>query len=242
MPTSALIHSLAKVAPLLPLTLAAPPALAPQSLSSSEISLGRPSIAAASHKAQRKRLLSPRLLGPAPSSVKAPLGPRRLSARLAAPRVLRALTSAQPQARGESFGCRKSKCSDAARGVITATGDALSRHSCVLGEAPPLGAPLADSEARLAIAGAARNLQSATGGIFDAHRDGRWSMIVKVPLSAEAACKLRVTEVAQPCARARSGLLACHLCSLPSLLEEGRLQRRFASDVASLHRSPSSRS
>ena len=50
-----------------------------------------------------------------------------------------------------------------------------------------------------------------------------------------------VAEATQPCARARSDLLPCQLCSLPNLLEEDSLQRRLVSGVAFLHCSSPSR-
>jgi len=85
---------------------------------------------------------------------------------------------------------RKSKCSHSARASITATGDILSRY-LIDGVTPPLGVSLVDSEARLVITGGTHDLRSANSGIFEMKNDGRWNMVMKVPLNAEAACKLQ---------------------------------------------------
>jgi hypothetical protein len=86
----------------------------------------------------------------------------------------------------------KAKCSHDARGVITATGDILSRY--LFDGSPPLGVSLLDSEARLVITGGTHDLQSAIGGTYDMYNDGKWNMIMRVPLNIEAACKLQEYE------------------------------------------------
>lgn len=86
----------------------------------------------------------------------------------------------------------KDKCSHPARGVITATGDILSHY--LFDGTPPLGVSLQESSARLIITGGTHDAHAVNGGVYDMSHDGRWNMIMKIPLTKEAACKLQEYE------------------------------------------------
>lgn len=79
-------------------------------------------------------------------------------------------------------------CTDPACGLITATGDIYSTYDVFGNGAGPI---LLDSKGKLAITGGAHDLNSVIGGIYDMYHDGRWNMVMNVPLTREAACKFR---------------------------------------------------
>lgn len=51
-----------------------------------------------------------------------------------------------------------------------------------------------ESDARLLITGGAFDLHNTIGGIYDMYHDGKWNMVMKVPLTKEASCKLQEYE------------------------------------------------
>lgn len=80
-------------------------------------------------------------------------------------------------------------CSHPACGFITANGDILSTYQ--LGNSGPV---LLDSKARLLITGGAHDLSLNIGGLYDMYHDGQWNMVIKVPLTKKASCKLQEYE------------------------------------------------
>lgn len=80
-------------------------------------------------------------------------------------------------------------CSHPARGVITATGDILSRY--LFDGTPPLGVSLQDSSARLVVTGGTHDAHAANSAVYDMIHDGKWNMVMKIPLTEEAAGKLQ---------------------------------------------------
>jgi hypothetical protein len=84
---------------------------------------------------------------------------------------------------------KEEDCSHPACGLITANGDILSKYQ--LGNFAPV---LLDSEARLLVTGGAHDLSLNIGGIYDMYHDGQWNMVIKVPLTKEASCKLQEYE------------------------------------------------